>query len=821
MTAADKKIRLAIVAEDDRAAAFADAVSADTRSEVCSGIIDNETQAVLIDTSYGIAANTIETCLKKKLHVMFAGDPVGLSNDWEDVEKKVSAAGLTWTVGIPEMFTAGFLKWFTLIKRGQIGKPQFIRVVLSCFPPEDENKLKDAIGSFIRTPAFILERFAGDVTGVSNAGTVRSEYTRKWFEWNGVFGGGVFGAIELTAPVSKRTVGKLAVSAFGDDGELRLEIHDGRESLRYQKQEFIRTLDQAPVPRERVAVRAFLDFVSGGIEPFVSLRNMLAAGKVAQRVLSDLDRPTGGKKLKVLFVNPPRYRVQGDRMYAPSLGTARMTAYMREFGFEAHQEDLDILCAENGVRLDPATDAPHVSECLKGRIMPPEMSEFIDKIMSLSGAAGYDVVGFSIVDFYGRFQLDVSLLLAWKLKKLNPNIKIVFGGVADEIRPRETLADYPGLVDFVIAGDGETAMLELCDSLEFGDRPHSFVRNLIFKDNGTIVGNRQELLPLKFRPCPTFDDVPLDLYKKPLSPEVVELLKKDSIEISGAASLFYLPYYNIKGCAYKCVFCGFGNFLDMQKPEKTVRELKNIVDRYGTRHFMFWNTTINMNYKYCNEFCDAIIDSGLDILWTDSARPQFFDEALAAKMARAGCILLNFGLESASDKMLGIINKGFTGAEAAQALRTTHNAGIINRVNLIAGFFHETTEDVAITCDFLDKNAEFIDMIGCFNGFYLNEGVMLDEERIKVKLLGRKEVIFTGQESIAYDEIDGYNWDRKKEAIRYSRETILKKIEEKGIFYETAIREYDLFILYDYFRDIKKVKKYLFASTMKSGCRDE
>jgi hypothetical protein len=255
----------------------------------------------------------------------------------------------------------------------------------------------------------------------------------------------------------------------------------------------------------------------------------------------------------------------------------------------------------------------------------------------------------------------------------------------------------------------------------------------------------------------------------------------------------------------------------MQKPAKTVRELKELIEKYGTRYFMFWNTTINMNYKYCDDFCDALIEADLNILWTDSARPQFFDPALARKMARAGCILLNFGLESASNKMLGLINKGFTGEDAETALRATHEAGILNRVNLIAGFFHETPEDVALTCGFLERNAEFVDMIGCFNGFYLNPGILLDEEKIRIKLLDRKDTIFTGQESLAYDEIGGYHWNQKKEAIKYSRETILKTIREKNIFYETAICEYDLFILYDRFRDIEKVKKYLFASAV-TGC---
>ncbi len=779
-------------------------------------IFKNKTiRAICISPKVKGFEEIVRRCISRKIHVLFLGDPADRIDGWDVIKERTSKAGLKWVIGIPALFSKGFLKWYTVLGRDQTGKTNSIRISLQALTPSAGTDEAAYIKGLLGTPMYIIARTAGASLHKATAERIHSACTPKWLSWNAIFEDGLHAAVEISEPASKHTHGRLRLTAYGEEGEVHWEVHDGHEHLRFQRQEFIRNMEVGSTAPESIAIRSFLDFIERDIEPFAPPALLLKAQELCKRVAADLARPALPRNLKILFINPPRYRTLGDKMHAPSLGTARMTAYLREFGFSADQEDLDIIAAENKLDLDVINNHEAIKTCITGQDPTPKISELLKKFGTFTKSLDYDVVGFSIVDFYQRFQLDFSLLAAWWLKKRKPGIKIVFGGVADEIRPRETLTDYSSIVDFVIEGDGETAMLELCNAIEFDDRPFKHIDNLDFKSAGILVRNKQELLPLKNRPCPTFDGVPLELYKKSLSPELALRLKEDGHDVDTGKKAFYLPYYNIKGCAYKCIFCGFGNFLDMQKPEKTVRELRELSQRYGTRYFMFWNTTINMTYKYCNDFCHALIDSGLNLLWTDSARPQFFDPQLAGKMARAGCILLNFGLESGSDKMLGIINKGFSASDAEAALKATHQAGIMNRVNLIAGFFHETPDDVELTRDFLNRNSEYVDMIGCFNGFYLNEGILLDEEVIKIKLLDRKDTIFTGQESLTYNEIGGYEWPQKKEAIRYSRETILKTIREKNIFYEMAICEYDLFLLYDHFRDIEKVKKYLFAATVK------
>jgi radical SAM superfamily enzyme YgiQ (UPF0313 family) len=59
-------------------------------------------------------------------------------------------------------------------------------------------------------------------------------------------------------------------------------------------------------------------------------------------------------------------------------------------------------------------------------------------------------------------------------------------------------------------------------------------------------------------------------------------------------------------------------------------------------------------------------------------------------MRESGCLLLNYGAESGSDKILTLMKKGLLSRDIVETLRNTHRARIINRVNFIAGYLHET-----------------------------------------------------------------------------------------------------------------------------------
>ena len=364
--------------------------------------------------------------------------------------------------------------------------------------------------------------------------------------------------------------------------------------------------------------------------------------------------------------------------------------------------------------------------------------------------------------------------------------------------------------DHIVDGDGERALHALACMHADADRDARFVDAVWGRDARGPFKNRIVRSHLNAMPRPSFDGVPLERYRRGPSAHLVEALRADGLApATPPEPRFYLPYGFVKGCVADCTFCSAKEHLDVQAPEKTVDELLALSERHGTKDFVFLNNLVNLGPKWLRRFCERLVDAKADLLWTDSCRPTGIDEELAALMGEAGCLLLNFGAESGSDAILERMKKGLTRADILSTLRATHAAGILNRVNLIAGYFHETPEDVDLTISLVTELHEAIDVIGCFQGFYLFPGMGVDPEAEGIRVregLGRLE---TGQATLMYDEIGGLPWEEKRQRIDDSRNRILAAIEELGIRTIDKVDEYDLFWLARTFRDPAVTARYV------------
>jgi radical SAM superfamily enzyme YgiQ (UPF0313 family) len=70
---------------------------------------------------------------------------------------------------------------------------------------------------------------------------------------------------------------------------------------------------------------------------------------------------------------------------------------------------------------------------------------------------------------------------------------------------------------------------------------------------------------------------------------------------------------------------------------------------------------------------------------------------LLAKLRRAGAIRPVWGLETASPRLQQLIHKGLDLKEVEQVLQWSHEAGIYNAVQIIAGLPTERDEDIEAT----------------------------------------------------------------------------------------------------------------------------
>lgn len=557
--------------------------------------------------------------------------------------------------------------------------------------------------------------------------------------------------------------------------------------------------DVMPGPLE-VAVRHALaapPLSSGVSHSPASFAGRAAFESFARDSLSRYDARAKDRPIELWLIHVPRYRNSYDELELPSLATARLAAFTRGHGFSTRVIDLQILHGDDPLACfvdDAAVDAFLAGEPRPDIEQAAERlySSFGPDLSRLKDRGKRALVGFSIVDYFGHFQMNIAACLG-RIVKRKIGFPTVLGGERDQVDGDRAL-NTPDTFDSVVDGDGEVPLLGLLHLEAYGDRRAADIPGVWSRENGKTTKNKLLRSHLNAMPRPDFDDVDFSRYLGKPTDRLLAALARDGLFHGEPIEPFaYLPYGFVKGCTAKCEFCSAKEWLDVQSPEKSADELMALSERHGVRDFMFLNNLVNVSPRQLERFCRRLVDSKAGLQWTDSCRPTDISAELAALMRASGCLLLNYGAESGSDKILELMKKGLLSRDIVDTLRNTHRAGIINRVNFIAGYFHETPEDVDATIHLVETLAEEIDIVGCFQGFYLFPGMGVEAEKAGIVLRPGFDKLKTGQLTLAYDEIGGLKWEDKRETIDASRNRILARMESLQIRTLDKINEYDLY----------------------------
>ncbi len=301
-----------------------------------------------------------------------------------------------------------------------------------------------------------------------------------------------------------------------------------------------------------------------------------------------------------------------------------------------------------------------------------------------------DLVGISVPTM-GQFL--AALTAAYLLRQRGLNAHITLGGPHITML-REALATVPaifGLVDSAIVSSGERPLLALARALEAGT-PLSAVPNLVYRQGREVLSTRVEPAePLESLLLPDFDGLPLDRY---LAPERV------------------LPLLTARGCYYgRCAFCNVGYGLNepwqQVSADRVVTQMLALQERYGARHIFFADEAITP--RNLSGIAGALAERGAPIHWVTCARMErALDRPLLALLARGGCRMLLYGLETASPRIAAAMHKGTTVPEMSRVLREGAAEGIWNHVFFFFGFPGETMEDAQATVDLIYAHADSI-----------------------------------------------------------------------------------------------------------------
>ncbi len=386
--------------------------------------------------------------------------------------------------------------------------------------------------------------------------------------------------------------------------------------------------------------------------------------------------------MKILLINPPWYRLFGEELAAFPLGLSYIAGVLEKNGFDVVVYNAD---HSKGAISDMSTEemVAHHESYLKtlADISMPIWSEVSEVIKSQKP----DVVGINV----WTPKLGSALNVAQICKEINPDIKVVFGGVHATIMPDESLQSP--YVDFVVRREGEYTMLELAQRLK-NNEPVDDVLGISFKKDGKIIHNTD-------RPyIENLDDLSF--------PARHLLLDKETYFANAFGKIFAS-----RGCPYQCNYCGSNKIwtrkVRYRSPKNVVDEIEHVKKEFGSTHFVFEDDLLTINKKFLMSICDELIERKLDVEWSCETRANLIFDDLVKKMKQAGCTGIVVGIESGSAKILKDIKKGIVPEQIYNAAKIIKDNGIIYSAFFMMGFPTETKEDIMETVKVMKETQPF------------------------------------------------------------------------------------------------------------------
>lgn len=290
-----------------------------------------------------------------------------------------------------------------------------------------------------------------------------------------------------------------------------------------------------------------------------------------------------------------------------------------------------------------------------------------------------------IVGFYTICNsFAITVRLANRMKELNPNIKIIFGGPHATLTADYCLKAFP-FIDVISMGEGELNIIPLVDALTRGLSLES-VSNIKYCQDGIIHTNQRCELIIEedLAKYTVYDYAPF------------QITPDNHVEIEGG-----------RGCPFGCTFCSTSPFWGRKFRVKSTNVLLNEMDTfhnlYGTTHFSIVHDMFTANQKHLKEFCNELIKRNCPYEWSCSSRIDVLDEEMIDLMAKSRCVTIFLGIETGSSRMQKLLNKKLNLELAYKRISYLQNSGITPTISFIYGFPDEELGDLKDTLDMIDK----------------------------------------------------------------------------------------------------------------------
>ena len=224
--------------------------------------------------------------------------------------------------------------------------------------------------------------------------------------------------------------------------------------------------------------------------------------------------------------------------------------------------------------------------------------------------------------FISSSMVDYRNELAWAKRFRDAGLKVGFIGIFASVKPELFLP----ACDFIIQGEPE----EACDRIAKGFEPSGVVPSTPVADLDSLAVPDWEGFPYhRFSYLPVIKERP------------------------------FFPVLSSRGCAFHCGYCPYTAFYTYRNRsvENVINEISFLVRRYGMRGMLFRDPLFTGNKQRAVSIAEEILRNNIKLRWACETRMDLLDEEMLRLFYRAGCRVINVGVESSDPSLLTEVNR--------------------------------------------------------------------------------------------------------------------------------------------------------------------
>src|SRR3989338_1592063 len=374
--------------------------------------------------------------------------------------------------------------------------------------------------------------------------------------------------------------------------------------------------------------------------------------------------------MKISLIYPLLSRARSlldeNKQYWPPLGLAYIAAVLEKKGHSVQILDRDLILRRSSFDFDKTDTIT----------------------LGLIKDFGAQIVGFSATT---PNISDINFFSS-KIKSMLPGMLMVIGGPHCSGEPVETLEICKN-IDVLVRGKGKITIQEIASGALIDG-----IAGLTYRSTRQgIVSNidRPLIEALDELPFPARHLLDMDYYTRP------------SRFTSRNHSFRTTHIFTARGCPYNCHYCAgplMGRMtVRYHSAHRLIDEIKELISKYSVEAIYFADDMFLSNKKRAMEIIDLFITNRLHkkISWIAQINPNVADKELLSAMKEAGCIHVEYGFESGSQRVLGLMNKRTNVLRNKEVVKLTRKVGLHFQGNFIVGYPGETEDDFAETVSFI------------------------------------------------------------------------------------------------------------------------